>query len=231
MPSFDIIKTTEIDKTFRVSSVLSAFDLKIQNSSEHFKGSIDIEEQNWNIGLIVGASGTGKTTIAKECFGDQMIDDFQYSGKSVIDDMPQNKTIKEITLAFSNVGFSSAPSWLKPYNVLSNGEKMRVDLARGLLQEKELFCFDEYTSVVDRNVAKIGSLALQKSIRRQNRKFIAIGCHYDVIDWLQPDWIFDTNEMRFFFAKNFKNQNWKLRFFKSQVKNPSFGNCLENIII
>lgn len=70
MPSFDIIKTAKPEKTYRVSSVLSAFDLDIEKVKEHFKGSIDIEGKNWNIGLIVGGSGTGKSTIAKEIFGD-----------------------------------------------------------------------------------------------------------------------------------------------------------------
>ena len=57
MPSFNIIKTSNPDKTYRVSSVLSAFDLDIEKVKEHFEGSIDIEGKEWNIGLIVGSSG------------------------------------------------------------------------------------------------------------------------------------------------------------------------------
>ena len=60
-----------------------------------------------------------------------------------------------------------------------------------------MFAFDEFTSVVDRTVAQIGSLAMQKAIRRQGKKFIAITCHYDVEEWLQPDWIFCTDDMTF----------------------------------
>ena len=47
--------------------------------------------------------------------------------------MPENIETKDIEKMFYSVGFGSVPSWLKPYNVLSNGEKMRVDLARALL--------------------------------------------------------------------------------------------------
>ena len=52
---------------------------------------------------------------------------------------------------------------------------------------------------VDLNVAKIGSLAMQKAIRQSDNKkqFIAVTCHFDVIEWLQPDWIFNTNDMTF----------------------------------
>lgn len=106
--------------------------------------------------------------------------------------------IDEIEKTFYAVGFGSVPSWLKPYSVLSNGEKMRVNLARAFL-EKDFFVFDEFTSVVDRIVAQTACIAMEKAIRRTNKKFIAVSCHYDILEWLQPDWVFDTNEMRCFF--------------------------------
>lgn len=105
--------------------------------------------------------------------------------------------MQDITRTLTSVGLASVPSWLKPYAVLSNGEKMRCDLARAILSDKDLFVFDEFTSVVDRNVAKIGSFAMQKAIRKTNKRFIAVTCHYDVEDWLLPDWVFDTNSMTF----------------------------------
>ena len=106
--------------------------------------------------------------------------------------------IKDIEKTFTSVGFSSPPSWLKPYKVLSNGEKMRVDLARCLLDNKELIVFDEFTSVVNRECAKTTALAISKAIRRSDKRFIAVSCHDDVIEWLAPDWIYDTDQKRFF---------------------------------
>ena len=194
MYNIDIIKENKPDKTFRVAKIMNDFDVKLEHSNEHFIGKIELPEK-WNIGLIVGNSGTGKTTIAKELFKDEYIKDFKYTHKSVVDDMPINKTMEEIEKIFYAVGFGSVPSWLKPYSVLSNGEKMRVDLARALL-EKENICFDEYTSVVDRNVAQTMCIATNKAIKKINKKFIAVSCHYDIIEWLQPDWIFDTNMMK-----------------------------------
>lgn len=196
MPSFDIIKEVKPKQTFRVASVIGKFDLQSEHITEHFKGNIDINE-NWKIGLIVGKSGTGKTTIAKQLFEDAYITDFKYSAETVLDDMPKNCTLEQITNAFNSVGFSSPPSWLKPYCVLSNGEKMRVDLAKAILDEKKFFVFDEFTSVVDRNVAQIGSFAMQKAIRKSDKKFIAVTCHYDVQEWLMPDWVFNTDTMTF----------------------------------
>lgn len=196
MPNFNIIKESKPNKTFRVASIIGKFDLQSEHIIETFTGNIDLSN-DWQIGLIIGKSGTGKTTIAKELFPDAYITNFEYNAESILDDMPSNKSVEEITNAFNSVGFSSPPSWLKPYSKLSNGQKMRVDLANAILSDKEMFVFDEFTSVIDRNVAQIGSFAMQKSIRKTNKKFIAVTCHFDVEDWLMPDWIFDTDTMTF----------------------------------
>ena len=194
MPTFDIVRKSDIDNTFRVSKVMDDFDVKAEHSTEEFHGEIKFPD-NWQIGIIVGGSGTGKSTIGRELFGDLINDDFEYTAKSVIDDMP-GKDIQEIQKMFYAVGFGSVPSWLKPYHVLSNGEKMRVDLARKMLSS-DFVVFDEFTSVVDRQVAKVMSIAINKAMKRYpNKKFVAIGCHFDVIEFLQPDWTFNTDKMQ-----------------------------------
>ncbi len=103
----------------------------------------------------------------------------------------------EITKALSSVGFASPPDWLKSYNCLSQGEKMRIDIARALCLDKPLIVFDEFTSVVDREIAKVSAYAISKAVRRSKKKFIAVTCHYDVVDWLAPDWVFCTDTMEF----------------------------------
>jgi ABC-type Mn2+/Zn2+ transport system ATPase subunit len=117
--------------------------------------------------------------------------------------------------------------------VLSNGEKMRVDLAYCILQEKELIIFDEFTSVVNREVAKTGSYAISKAVKKLNKKFIAVGCHSDIIEWLEPDWIYNTDEQRFFFVQtNTKDQklNFKFTELGMNIKNK-YGKYSGNIII
>lgn len=210
MPHFDIVKTNNPENTFRTSKIQADYDVKFEHSCEHFIGDLQLPEK-WQIGIIVGNSGTGKSTIAKELFADCYVQHFDYVHKSVIDDMPKCD-MKDIEKMFYTVGFGSVPSWLKPYSVLSNGEKMRVDLARALL-EKDKVCFDEFTSVVDRNVAQTTCIAINKAIKHTNKQFVAITCHYDVIEWLQPDWIFDTSTMKTSFQlahvrkKNLRSKN------------------------
>lgn len=197
MPNFNIIKQSNFKETFRVASIKGQFDLDIDKIKEQFKGNIDIDNIDWNIGIIYGASGTGKSTIAKELFKKNYIEQFNYGNKSIIDEMPKDIEVNQITKIFNSVGFATVWSWLKSYNVLSTGEKMRVDLARAILENRELIVFDEFTSVVNREVAKAGSYAVQKAIRKMNKKFIAVACHSDIVEWLEPDWTFCTDNMEF----------------------------------
>jgi GNAT superfamily N-acetyltransferase len=182
----------------------------------------------WRIGLIVGPSGSGKSTIARAMFGDRVCRPREWAtDQAVIDGLGQ-RPIKEITRLFTAVGFSSPPSWIKPYQVLSGGEQFRCDLARALVVHEggrrraeggeevdseqwtaggkseirnpkfemaapPLVVFDEFTSVVDRNVAKVVSAAVAKGIRsgQIGCRFVAVTCHYDVTEWLAPDWVID----------------------------------------
>ena len=74
---------------------------------------------------------------------------------------------------------------------------MRVDIARALCLTQNQIVFDEFTSVVDREIAKVSAFAISKAVRRSKKKFIAVTCHYDVVDWLEPDWVFSTDTMEF----------------------------------
>ena len=65
MPSFDIVKKNDLQQSFKVSKVMADFDVGDEHVGEHFVGKIDYPK-NLQIGLIVGGSGTGKSTIAKE---------------------------------------------------------------------------------------------------------------------------------------------------------------------
>ena len=214
MPSFDIIKKTDLSNSFRVNAIKGKFDLQDNNIKEQFIGDIDLSK-DWNIGVICGHSGTGKTTIANNLFDINKI--INYNNEAIIDNMPENKSLDEITAMFNSVGFSSPYSWLKPYSVLSTGEKMRVDLAYFLLQDNDIIVFDEFTSVVDRNVARITSMAVSKTIKRAKKKFIAVSCHSDIIEYLEPDWVFNTNNMTFEYTRGLlRRPEIKLEIYKQK---------------
>lgn len=219
MPTFDIVKKSFVKDSFRVDNVKQKFELKIDNEvKEQFNGNIDIDNIDWNIGVICGASGTGKTTIAKHLFSDNFVTS-EYDERPIIENMPQNKTVDEITKTFNSVGFATVWSWLKPYHVLSQGEQMRVNLANALLQDKQQIIFDEFTSVVNREVAKTASAAIVKSIKRTNKKFIAVTCHKDILEWLEPDWVFDTDDMSFKITRGLlRRPNIEIKIYQERNK-------------
>lgn len=193
-----ITRSSNIETTARVLQLQGLFDVPAaEKSSLSWDVSLPLHEKPWNVGLIVGPSGCGKSTIAKELFGDHLVNSFTWNEKqSLLDSFPENLSIKDITLLLSSVGFSSPPSWVRPFHVLSNGEQFRATIARALCEQTELCVIDEFTSVVDRTVAQIGSAAIAKTVRQRGGQFIAVTCHYDVQDWLDPDWVYDpsTNE-------------------------------------
>lgn len=144
---------------------------------------------DWNIGVIYGGSGTGKTTLLKE-FGALTTDQFD-EHKPLISNFKWLEP-KEATFLLSAMGLASVPTWLRPFSLLSNGEQYRASLAYkvGKAKEGDTILIDEFTSVVDRDVAKAMSNALQKYIRRNNKKIILASCHFDIMEWLLPDWTY-----------------------------------------
>jgi GNAT superfamily N-acetyltransferase len=246
MPLVDLTVSCPVFDSFRVAQVGGMFDVPIaERASERFRVEIPELGDDWQIGLIVGPSGSGKSTVARELFGDRLYRCRDWPRDRAVVDCLGDRPIREITHLFTAVGFSSPPSWIKPYHVLSGGEQFRCDLARALAESCEwrvgsaewreksragkvggdecaresggtypadtlpntsltthhsplatrhsLVAFDEFTSVVDRNVARVLSAAIAKGIRGGSiqRRFVAVTCHYDVTEWLQPDWIVD----------------------------------------
>lgn len=199
MPRFDLVVECDVPKTPRTQQLEGIFDVPAREKlRQSWKVDLPIEDLDWKIGLIVGPSGCGKSQIARRAWGHRVNAPLKWGRGPVIDSFAAGLSIETITDACSAVGFNTIPSWMKPYHVLSNGERFRVELARRLIESSGLVVMDEFSSVVDRQVAKIGSYAVQKFVRRQkDLRFVACTCHYDVIDWLSPDWIYDPSKQRF----------------------------------
>lgn len=199
MPSAHIVRASQIVASPRVLQLQGMFDVPPSERSElTWDVALPLDERPWSIGLIVGPSGCGKSTIARELFGDHVVGGHEWpEDRSLLDAFPEGISIKEIALLLSSVGFSSPPSWLRPFRVLSNGEQFRASIARTLAENPELSVIDEFTSVVDRTVAQIGSAAVAKTVRRRGARFIAVSCHYDIQDWLDPDWVYEPAVNKF----------------------------------
>lgn len=211
-------------KSFRASKVKSLFNAE---SGCNFSLDADVElDGDWGIGVVVGASGTGKTSIGKKLFGGGKM--YEPNGwdesKPIIDCIDADGNFDGVTSALSSVGLGSVPSWLRPYHVLSNGEKFRADLAKIICEKPKEVIIDEFTSVVDRQIAKFGALAFQKSWRRTGNKCVLLSCHYDILDWVQPDWVFDTNTAEFTRGSLWQRPKFQLDIIKT---NSSYWGMFE----
>jgi GNAT superfamily N-acetyltransferase len=203
MPSISATVTCPVHDSFRVQQVAGMFDVPLaEKATERFEVDVPGADEEWQIGLIVGPSGSGKSTIARRAFAGQVYEKADWPAERAVVDCFGQLSVRHVVELFTAVGFGSPPSWVKPYQVLSNGERFRCDLARALaigLKAKPkaggapVVVFDEFTSVVDRNVAKVCSAAVAKGIRRGHLpcRFVAVTCHYDVAEWIESDWIVD----------------------------------------
>ena len=153
----------------------------------------DMEEMNkddWNILLICGKSGSGKSTILNEVYGTSKPIMYDYS-KCVISQFPR-LTEEEVCDLLSSMGLASVPTWLRKPQELSNGERARLDIAKAIYDANGgVVLLDEYTSVVNRSAAKSMSHALQRYARQKGLKIIIASCHFDIVEWLQPDYMFN----------------------------------------
>ena len=172
--------------------VESAFDLSVSDFATTTIPDLRLGRlpDDWHIGVICGASGSGKSTILRT-LGEIKEPVFDNT-KSVLSNFAP-MTPKEASYLLASMGLASVPAWVRPFSTLSNGEQYRAKVAK-TVAENDLALIDEYTSVVDRNVAKSMSNALSKYIKRTGKKIILATCHYDILEWLQPDWIFDLNK-------------------------------------
>lgn len=176
-----------VDDTIRQLS--AAFDYGFTGRSVFVPPEPRDIPADFSIGLIVGASGTGKSTILKK-FGTE--DSLDWDSHRAI--CSHFKDAVDAQERLSAVGFNSIPSWMRPHHVLSTGEKFRADMARRL---RDGAVIDEFTSVVDRNVAKLCANSIRRYVDQKGlRGLVFASCHYDIIEWLRPDWVFDTGTSR-----------------------------------
>jgi GNAT superfamily N-acetyltransferase len=180
-------------KSYRAARVKSLFNAE-SGCNFDLVAELPDATEDWRLGVIVGPSGSGKTSLGRKIFGDAAVWEPTWPAKEpIIDAIAPDGDFNAVTAALAAVGLGTVPAWLRPYPVLSNGEKFRASLARLVCEAPAQVVVDEFSSVVDRQIAKFGALAFGKAWKRTGGKAVLLTCHFDVIPWLEPDWCFDTS--------------------------------------
>jgi len=193
--------------SYRAARVKSLFNVE-SGANFAFDAELPIDDPGWRIGVIVGPSGSGKSSLGAQLWGEAaMYRPAWPDRRPIVDAIAPKGSFDQVTAALASVGLGTVPAWLRPYRVLSNGERFRADLARLVCEAPARAVVDEFSSVVDRQIAKVGALAFQKAWRRapissihgngRPPQCVLLSCHYDILDWLEPDWIFDTATGRY----------------------------------
>lgn len=183
-----------IPETFYTKKAAQSQDIDIEKKSNYVKRIRADVDSNFNIGIVVGSSGSGKTTLVRQMFDSKFIEqNILNESLPIIEQFPNDFDYEKRQKYLSAIGLTSIPCWIRPAYTLSNGQKFRAEVALKCALQADPIIIDEWTSVVDRTVAKIMSHSIQKFARKFNRKILLISCHYDVIDWLLPDFVIDVN--------------------------------------
>ena len=195
----NIILTSNIINSEYTEYLYEKFDIQNREQTTTIVPMInekELESFEWNIGIILGNSGSGKSTVLNKLRIGTTEMAYNYE-KPIIAQFP-NKSPEEVCELYFGIGLSSIPTLLRRVGQLSNVEFARFELAWkiGTAKDGDTIFIDEFTSVVNRDVAKSMSFALQRYIRKHNLHIILASCHFDIIEWLQPDWVFNLNKQK-----------------------------------
>jgi len=213
--------TSSVIKDDFIQASEKAFDCTFDGTSKFYPWELPNLPNNYKLGVIIGSSGSGKSTLLKN-FGHEELPIWE-GHKSIISHF---ESPDEAINKMGAVVLNTIHSWYKSYDVLSNGEKFRADVARKL---KSHAVIDEFTSVVDRNVAKAASVSLTRYIKNNDINNVVLAtCHRDILDWLEPDWVIDTDAGEFQQGFFLSVQKSKLKYIEQAIIS---GECLKTIII
>ena len=174
-----IIHKSNIINDNYTNYIYESYDIQNKEfTSVHVNHQLEnLDSFDWNIIVVFGGSGSGKSSILKSI---GKIDEVKFDNSiSLISNFNWLEP-KDATHLLTSMGLSSVPTWLRPFNTLSNGEQYRATIAYliGKAKEGEIVLIDEFTSVVNRDVAKSMSFAIQKYIRKHNKNQVGFNLFF-----------------------------------------------------
>ena len=163
--------------------------------------SMDKLPPTFNVGVIIGPSGSVKSTIMKDLWPESMgqlvwppESSLATSVVAVIGDHTKGLSLLDALRLDWNCYFRQRPS-------LSNSEGLRADVALALaygFRASQPVVIDEFTSELDRRTAESTCRGLRGWLHRNQPAdsscpVVFATVHDDVVGWLQPDWAFHTD--------------------------------------
>ena len=191
--------------------VSKIFDLPFDGTATATIKDIGSIPADFGIGVIHGSSGSGKSTIL-HTIGSTPRPQWN-ADMAICSHFP---TAQEAIERLTAVGLNDIPSWVKPYHALSNGQQFRADMAMMIGDGATI---DEFTSVVNRQVAKSASVAMARYVRKKGIKRVVLAtCHDDILEWLEPDWTYNTDTCEMRVGRYLRRPTIRLEVYRGRVQ-------------
>jgi ABC-type multidrug transport system ATPase subunit/GNAT superfamily N-acetyltransferase len=169
-----------------VRLIMDSFGIETHRIANRLVGPVDISLSRGGISLITGASGAGKSVLLQALSGTKMshgltkvLKEGQNLRQSrtltpLPDSIPIFQYFAELYGperafdALCHVGLSEAMVFIKPFEMLSMGQRYRAMFADLILSDAKLWLVDEFCSNLDPVTAKILSIRLKRLAQQKN---------------------------------------------------------------
>jgi ABC-type lipoprotein export system ATPase subunit/GNAT superfamily N-acetyltransferase len=185
--------------------VMNAFGITTRRLKTRLAGPTSFKVEAGSILFIAGSSGCGKSVLLSSLDNERQSTSILKSGKLFprhykagwLQPLPTNIPIFEYLAsrhgpersfdALSRVGLSEAMLFLKPFDLLSRGQRYRAMLADLVLGDDDVWLIDEFCSDLDPLSARIVAHRLRETVRRESRiAVVAAANHGHFISALRP---------------------------------------------
>jgi ABC-type lipoprotein export system ATPase subunit/GNAT superfamily N-acetyltransferase len=201
----DLHSNYDLPLTDHSRLVMDSFGITTKTIRTRLAGPVNLTAQAGTITFVAGSSGCGKSLLLA-CLDPQWRSDTvemhgsiapaDYSA-SWLTPFPPQATLFEFLAgkhgadrafdALARVGLSEALAFLKPFELLSRGQRYRAMLADLTLGDAQIWLIDEFCSDLDPLTARIVAHKLRETVRREARiAFVAAANHSHFIAALRP---------------------------------------------
>ncbi len=196
----------DLPSTPNVRMITESFGIETRQIARDILGSVTVKAAPGNIIFVAGASGSGKSVLLRSLDGSfhsphlrlefeasprgqysagwlQPID----SSSALIEVFADRYGADRTVAAFSRVGLSEAFVFLKPFELLSRGQRYRAMIADLMLRDDPVWLIDEFCADLDPVAASIVAHNLRKLTLREGRiAVLAAANHSHFLKALRP---------------------------------------------